>query len=51
VKNQNNLRKEFDELIDCVIEMAEVGGKFDISDLIPILKPFDVQGIVMTFLV
>ncbi len=39
------LRKEFDDLIDCVIEMGEVGGKFNISDLIPILKPFDVQGI------
>jgi hypothetical protein len=25
--------------------MGEVGGKFNISDLIPILKPFDVQGI------
>jgi hypothetical protein len=25
--------------------MGEVGGKLNISDLIPILKPFDVQGI------
>jgi flavonoid 3'-monooxygenase len=39
------LKKEFDELVDCVIEMGEVGGKFNISDLIPILKPFDVQGL------
>jgi hypothetical protein len=37
-----NLKKDFDDLIDCVIE---VGNKFNISDLIPILKPFDVQGI------
>jgi hypothetical protein len=39
------LKKEFDDLVDCVIEMGEVGGKFSISDLIPILKPFDVQGL------
>jgi hypothetical protein len=39
------LKKEFDELVDRVIEMGEVGGKFNISDLIPILKPFDVQGL------
>jgi hypothetical protein len=39
------LGKEFDDLIDCVIELGETGGKFNISDLIPILKPFDVQGI------
>jgi len=36
------LRKDFDELIDCVIE---IGNKFNVSDLLPILKPFDVQGI------
>jgi hypothetical protein len=35
-------KKEFDDLIDCVIK---IGSKFNISDLIPILKPFDVQGI------
>jgi cytochrome P450 len=39
------LKKEFDNLVDCVIEMGEVGGKFNISDLIPVLKPFDVQGL------
>ncbi|CAK9224517.1 unnamed protein product, partial [Sphagnum troendelagicum] len=35
-------KKEFDDLIDCVIK---IGSLFNISDLIPILKPFDVQGI------
>jgi hypothetical protein len=35
-------KKEFDDLIDCVIK---IGSKFNISDLIPILKPFDLQGI------
>ncbi len=39
------LGKEFDDLVDCVIELGEIRGKFNISDLIPILKPFDVQGI------
>ncbi|CAM6060926.1 unnamed protein product, partial [Sphagnum tenellum] len=39
------LKKEFDNLVDCVIEMGEVGGKFNISDIIPVLKPFDVQGL------
>ncbi|CAM6034510.1 unnamed protein product [Sphagnum compactum] len=39
------LGKEFDGLVDCVIELGEIGGKFNIGDLIPILKPFDVQGI------
>jgi hypothetical protein len=35
-------KKEFDDLTDCV---TKIGSKFNISDLIPILKPFDVQGI------
>ncbi len=39
------LGKEFDNLVHCVIELGEIGGKFNIGDLIPILKPFDVQGI------
>jgi hypothetical protein len=39
------LGKEFDDLVDCVIELGEIASKFNISDLIPILKPFDVQGI------
>jgi hypothetical protein len=36
------LRKAFDELIDYIIE---IGNKFNVSDFIRILKPFDMQGV------
>nr|BBM89984.1 pimaradiene oxidase 1 [Calohypnum plumiforme] len=41
----NLIGSVFDQFFDCVSEMVETVGKFNVGDLIPALKPFDLQGI------
>lgn len=41
----NHLGNNFDDLFNSISDMVEIFNKFNISDLIPILKPFDLQGL------
>lgn len=41
----NLIGEVFDKFFQCVSEMVEATGKFNIGDLIPALQPFDLQGI------
>jgi hypothetical protein len=43
-KSDSLLGSNFDEFFNCVLTIVEIVGTFDIGDLIPILKPFDLQG-------
>jgi hypothetical protein len=43
-KSNNLLGSNLDEFFNSVLAVVEVVSTFDISDLIPILKPFDLQG-------
>jgi hypothetical protein len=42
---KNHLGNNFDDLFNSISDMVEIFNKFNISDLIPILKPFDLQGL------
>lgn len=41
----NLLGKVFDRFFKCITEMAQATGKFNVGDLLPALRPFDLQGI------
>jgi hypothetical protein len=43
-KSDSLLGRNFDEFFNCVLTIVEIVGSFDIGDLMPILKPFDLQG-------
>jgi len=38
--------KECEEFNDIIIEETKILGVFNISDFIPLLKPFDLQGVI-----
>jgi hypothetical protein len=42
---KNRFGNNFDDLFNSTSDMVELFNKFNISDLIPILKPFDLQGL------
>jgi hypothetical protein len=42
---KNHLGNNFDDLFNSLSDMVEIFNNFNVSDLIPILKPFDLQGL------
>lgn len=44
-KSNDILGNDFDDYFKSFSEMVTVVGKFNLSELIPILKPFDLQGL------
>jgi hypothetical protein len=44
-KSNDILGNDFDDYFKSFSEMVTVVGKFNFSELIPILKPFDLQGL------